>query len=978
MEWRSIGPADRGGRVNDIAVAGAGTVMYVAGTGGLFKTVNGGSTWESLFDAQPITAINTVAVAPSDPNTVWVGTGDPVSITHSIPTPGRGVFRSADGGAHWSPGGLRDSEYIGRIVIHPTDPELVFVGVVGPLTRPDRTRGVYRTPDGGRTWRQVLFVNEWTGIVDIAIDPVNPAIIYAAAQQRAQSSVALADYGPASGLYKSTDGGNTWHKLTEGLPTELLGRCGLSISPHTPNVVYALVDQVQAQQRRSSVVAVYRSDDRGEHWRRGGELEFFGRGTYFGRIQADPANADRVYVGASQLTVSTDGGQTFQRVLPLEKRPIFASTTDVHAIWIDPARPDHLVIGHDFGISMSWDAGSAWENIENLPLTQVSQLDADQRDVFYNIYASVRDNSTFGGPSRTQYLNGITKADWFQTHGQEDAYVAADRWDPNTVFATLGTVARYDVSTDRLSVIGPVREVGSPYLPTGPIVLSAHHRGTIYTGADRVFKTTDGGNHWRPLGATLVPQEDSVRIMGATVPSLSYWQRITTIAEAPDDPRVLYAGTGRGALHLSRDGGDTWRRLHIARRVPQRLSVQAILASRVGGGAAYVVFNGSAEGDYHPYLLRTVDYGVHWTSLAETLPGDAAIWALVEHPRNPSLLFVGTSLGVFVSFDRGARWTPFRNNMPAVPVRALTLQRKANDLIAGTWGRGIWVMDDIGPLEHWRPERDDTEAYIFPVRPTPGYPERAPRFWSPYAGPNPPYGALVSYYLPPGFAIRWKARLEVVDAIGRLMRALPVDSAPGLRRSVWDLRERASTGADTSASGPLVCPGAYQVRLTIIVEGGSGADRSTVSAAPLEVLPDSLGRGTASECETVYAWQVSAAHFDAQVNGSLALADTLTLRLAKVRASLAKGEKARRLPERADSVASALAAILQTLRGGFPRTASRVSMALIASEAQYHNRMPRILTADRQAQMRSLQAKADTLCYDLQALSRTIGELESP
>ena len=826
LEWRHIGPASFGGRIDDVeAVAGNPSVIFVGtASGGVFKTVNNGITWTPVFDRDATAlSIGDIAIAPSDPNIIWVGTGE--SNNRQSSSWGDGVYKSVDGGETWKHMGLKDTHHIGRVAIHPSNPDVLFVAAMGHLWGPNSERGLYRTKDGGKTWQKVLSVNDDTGVGEVAID-ADGRTLYAAAYQRRRRGFGFVGGGPGSALYRSLDGGDTWDKLTRGLPAGELGRIGLDISRSRPNIVYAIVEH-------KTEGGVYRSDDRGATWTRQGSMN--PRPSYYSQIRVDPKNPDKVWILGS-FAVSIDAGKTFRSEHTSDR-----IHTDHHALWIDPDNPDHLLLGNDGGLYFSYDGARNWQFVDNLPIGQYYDVDVDTRDPYW-IYGGTQDNGTWGIPSRTSSLLGITNADVVNIAYGDGFYVAIDPRDHRTVYANSQSGRTYlvDLETREEQGLRPVpkdpKEVYR-FNWSSPMLLSSHDPKVVYYGGNKLFKTVDRGRVWQTVSPDLTRNQDWKKLpvmpggpdRGDDTLSrddgVSDFGTISTIAESPLQAGVLYVGTDDGNVQVTRDGGGSWQNLTTKFKLPGPRWVSRVIASQHEAGAAYVCFDGHQDDDFKPYIFKTTDFGATWTSVAVDLPDGMAVHALAEHPRNRNLLLAGTEFGLFVTHDGGKSWTLVRGNLPRVRIDDILVSLRDNDLILGTHGRSIIVLDDMTMVEKTDATVLGEDAHLFPVRPATEYYETR-MLPSPgaakYTGPNPPYGALVTYYLktdPPSAASRVK--IKILDAEGHLVRELEGPDRQGYNRVAWDLRYPltfAPGDQDEGWFGPpkgtLVLPGEYLISVT--------------------------------------------------------------------------------------------------------------------------------------------------------------------
>lgn len=812
---RELGPANMGGRVTALAVAESRPRTMYVGTaaGGLWKTVNNGTTWKAVFEHETTASVGDVAVAPSNPDVVWVGTGE-ANPRNSVSW-GDGVYRSVDGGKTWQRRGLRETAHIGRVLIHPASPDLVYVAALGRVWGANRLRGVFKTADGGQSWQNVFYVNDDTGAIDLAMDPSDPETLYVAAWQCRRGPFAggnpAVQTGPGSALYKTSDGGRTWLRLSAGLPGRPLGRCGLSVYRRDPRVVYAVVqtDLTDAsnlgQRPRTgsdpSRGGVFRSEDGGMSWIKLNDL--CPRPFYFGQIRVDPYDDRRVYVLGRELYVSDDGGRTF-------REPAAPHThVDHHALGIDPRDPDHLVLGGDGGLNLSYDRGATWQNIDQLPIGQFYGVAVDNCQP-YRIYGGLQDNGSWGGPSATRRPEGVTSADWFSVLGADGFRCQVDPSDRATIYAETqyGGLHRVNVATGQDREIAPPAPRGGPpyrFHWDAPIIVSPHDPQTLYFGGNHLFRSTDRGDHWREISPDLT--------RGRPGPSPDTGHALTAVAESPLRAGLLYVGADDGRVHVSRDGGGSW--IEVSNRLPGLSAdgwVTCVTCSHRAEGTAYLAVDRHCLDDPTPYLFRTDDHGRTWRSLAKGLPATGPIHVVREDPRNGNLLFVGTEFGLFVSPDGGASWHQVRGRLPTVPVRDLAIQERERELVIGTHGRSLYVMDLL-PLEALASPIHLGEAALFDVRPAIRFTSRG---WHGrygdnfFAAPNPPYGAVIWYYLgapqPPG-----AVRLTVQNARGDILAILPAADTPGLHRAVWGLSLTASLGP-IRVQVP-VNPGEYLIRL---------------------------------------------------------------------------------------------------------------------------------------------------------------------
>ena len=863
MRWRLVGPF-RGGR--SVAVAGDPTrrnVFYFgAVNGGVWKTANGGASWANLTDGKSnISSVGAMAVAPSDPNVIYAGGGE--ADFREDWTYGDGMYRSTDAGQTWQPLGLADARHIARIVVDPRNPDRVVVAAMGHASGPNATRGVYRSNDGGHSWQRTLFVDDSTGAIDLAMDPGNPRIMYAALWRLERSPWGFTAGGGRSGLWKTTDGGDSWKEITfnPGLPKNPIGRIGVAVSPANPQRVYASVESPP----EDSTGGIFRSDDAGATWQRtSGEQRWMVRPWYYSIVTADPADTNTVYVMNLATWKSTDGGRTFTRM--------HVPHGDTHVLWVDPRDPQRMISGNDGGATISFDGGAVWSSIMNQPTAQFYHVTTDDQWP-YRIYGAQQDNTTVSIRSRSDD-GTIGVEDWYAVGGGESGYIAPKPGDPNTVIAGTytGTMTRYDVRTKQAKDISvglnnydgwPVRDVPNRFAWTYPITYSRHDPKVLYTAAQRLFRSTNDGDSWEAVSPDLTLHD--AKTMGPVGGPITYdmtgtewYASIFAFAESPVSADVLWAGSDDGLIHVTRDRGKTWT--NVTPPFPGRYTrVSIIDASHFDAGTAYVAANRYQLDDFKPYLLKTADYGRTWTRIVSGIPEGAYARAIREDPARRGLLYVGTETGVYFSTDDGARWQSLQLNLPRASVRDLHIH--GSDLIAATHGRALWVLDGIGPLRQLGDSIRRAGVHVFA-------PDTAVRFaggsaHTSTAGENPPAGLIVDYWLAVAPSQRDTARLEFLDSSGKVLRhftsASPADSvksaaftrAPGdtmsrktrgardieddtlafipsdsivtvragLNRFVWDLRYpdtrevKDVVNDEGSMRGPFIAPGTYTVRL---------------------------------------------------------------------------------------------------------------------------------------------------------------------
>ncbi|GAB4452281.1 MAG: hypothetical protein OHK0029_02900 [Armatimonadaceae bacterium] len=841
LPWRNIGPAIMGGRIDDFAVVESdpATVYAATAAGGVMKTVNHGTTWEMVFDGFETSSIGDVTVAPSDPNIVYVGTGEANNRQSS--SWGYGVYRSADAGKTWQHMGLAETHHIGRIVVHPNDPNTAYVAAVGRLWGPNKERGLYKTTDGGKTWEHVLAINEDTGCIDVALDPSNPDTVYAAAYQRRRTAFGFAGGGADAGLYKTTDGGKNWNKVGGGFPTGVVGRIGLAMYHKDPKTIYAIVETRNSGSTQNTAGgSIYRTRDGGETWEK--RSDFNPRPMYFSQIFVDPNNMDNVWVLGVQTFYSTDGAKQFK------SDRVSRVHADGHALWINPKDSRHMILGTDGGVQWSWDMGRTWDFANNVPISQFYEVAYDFREPYW-VYGGLQDNGTWGAPSRTAGFPGVTNDDWIKIAGGDGFYAQVDPKDPAVVYAESqgGAIRRLNVVTGESKSIRPQAE-GSEAVRfdwNTPFLISPHNNRKLLVGGNRLFISTDRGDTWRRTNdLTTSPDRDKMPILGKPVTretlsahdGQSGFGYIVTLTESPLKEGVLYVGTDDGNLQVSTDDGKTWE--NVATRlpgVPKGTYVSRVQASHHEAGRCYVALDGHRSDDFKPYVFVTEDFGKTWKPIAANLPEGGTVSVVREHPRTPNLLFVGTERGVFVSFDRGMKWHRFNEPFPAsIPVDDIQIHPRDNDLILATHARGIWVLDDLGAFEALAQKPGLSEPKLAAPKPATAWrlaSRKGDTGHKLYTAPNPPDGAVLHFYLPTGTE---KVRITVLDRDGkRVVRELqPSRVQKGWNRVVWNLRENSpvpppppseeeSRGRGTQQnrrfvpSGPRALPGTYTVQFTV-------------------------------------------------------------------------------------------------------------------------------------------------------------------
>ena len=809
LEWRSIGPGAMGGRISGIeGVAGNPRLLYAAtGSGGLFQTVNGGVTWKAIFERPETISIGDIAIDPKNPDSVWVGTGE-ANVRNSVSF-GSGMYYSGDGGKTWEHRGLDQTMTISRVLLDPRDPRRVLVAAVGHPFGPNPERGVFLSADAGHTWRKALYIDDRHGASDLELDPSNPDVLFAGMWQFDRKPWRYDSGGIGGGLFKSTDGGKTWRKITRGFPP-LMGRIGVKVAPGNPRIVYVIAETREG--------TLFRSSDGGESFEVvSKDRGLVSRGYYYCDLRVDPQDENRVYVLESALQVSKDGGRTFSRIGG-------SVHGDIQALWIDPRDPARMWQGSDGGLAFSWDAGQTWEHIAAISLGQFYHVYADNREPFYNVSGGTQDNGTWTGPSRTREPSGILNDDWRMVSPIVGFNVLSDAEDPDILLTQTpgGTLLRTDLRTRDQQSVGPqvrnyggatAREMKYRFAWDAPLVRSPHFKSTFYYAGNVIFQTSDKGQSWEPISHDLTTVSASkMQASGGPVftdnSSSETYGTVTRLSESPARQGVLWAGTDDGNVQVTFNGGGQWTNVAAKiQGVAPGSPVSTIETSHRDPNVAYVGFDRHMLDDMHPYLFKTADGGNTWKKITDGLPDSAFVWVVREDPKNPGLLYAGTELGLFASFDAGAHWVRFGlKNLPNVAVRDIFVQAAQNDLLIATHGRGLWILDDATPVQDLA-AASGSAAYLFPIRPALRYTVRATRSGggdTEFAAPNPPYGAILDYYLREPVD---QVRFEVLDGSGKAIRTISGPKTAGVQRIAWDLRAGA-------ARGPQVLPGVYTVKMT--------------------------------------------------------------------------------------------------------------------------------------------------------------------
>jgi len=870
LSFRSIGPAVTSGRIADFAVnPDDHSEFYVAtASGGVWKTTNGGTNFDPVFENQGSYSIGTVTMDPNNHNVVWVGTGE--NNNQRSVSYGDGIYKTEDGGQSWKNLGLKNSEHIGMIAVDPRNSNVVYVAAYGPLWSSGGDRGLYKTTDGGQTWQSVLSISENTGISEVHLDPRNPDVIYAVAHQRRRTVFTLVDGGPESAVYKSNDGGENWHKIMNGLPGGWIGRIGLAISPANPDVLYAIVE---AQNDKGGF---YRSTDRGKSWQR--RSDYTSRGNYYQELVPDPKDIDRVYSMDTYGKVTDDGGKTWHNTGERNKH------VDNHALWIDPDNTAHMLNGNDGGVYETFDRGDHWRFFPNLPVTQFYKVAVDYDKPFYGVYGGTQDNFSLGGPSRTISPNGIANKDWFVTRGGDGFESAVDPENSNIVYAEsqYGGLVRFDKQSGESVSIQPEArkdENGYTWNWNAPLLISPHNHTTLYFAADKIFKSTDRGDSWQVISPDLTRGIDrnKLKVMGHVWPmdavaknaSTSKYGNIVALDESPVKQGLLYAGTDDGLIQISKDDGQHWRKVSGFPGVPDRTYVSDIIASHTDANTVYASFDNHKNGDFKPYVLKSTDAGKSWKPITNNLPEKGTVYSLEEDYKNPNLLFAGTEYGFFFSVNGGEQWKQIKKGLPTIAVRDIALQKREDDVAIATFGRGFYILDNYSLLRSLSEDILNEQAHIFPAKDAKmfvqysriGGRDKGFHGETYFTAPNPPVGAKIDYYLKESIKTKEQKRQQeeskkfkngepvyypnykerkseqdeqkpfllftILDADSNIVREIRKPASAGVHELNWDFHYPDMTSANKNQAGELrepnsgimVMPGTYQVMMSKNVDG---------------------------------------------------------------------------------------------------------------------------------------------------------------
>ena len=888
LKFRSIGPALMSGRISDITIHPENqNIWYVtAGSGGVWKTENAGTTWNPIFDNQKSYSIGCIALDPQNTNIIWVGTGENVGGRHVAY--GDGIYKSEDGGKSWNNMGLAKSEHLSKIIIHPKTSNTIWVASQGPLWSKGGERGIYKSIDGGKTWKQTLGNNEWIGATDLIIDPRNPDILYAATWQRHRTVAGYMGGGPGTGIYKSNDGGDTWKKLNNGLPKSNMGKIGLAISPQKPDVIYAAIEL----NRRKG--GVYKSDNQGANWQKMSDAVSGGTGPhYYQEIYASPHVFDEIYLADNYMQVSYDGGKTFTRMNETEKH------VDNHAVAFKKDDPEYILVGCDGGLYESFDKTKNWKFIDNLPLTQFYKIAVDDSKPFYYIYGGTQDNNTQGAPSQTDNIHGIRNCDWFIVLGGDGHQPATEPGNPNIVYAQWqrGNLNRHDRITGENTNIKPQPEIGEKnerFNWDSPILVSPHNPKRLYFASQRVWKSEDRGDSWEAISKDLTKNIERISTPffekkqkwdnAWDLYAMSNYSTITSISESPVKEGLLYIGTDDGIIQITEDGGLNWEKINFNKinGLPNTAFVNDIKADLFNENIVYAVFDNHKYGDYKPYLFKSINKGKTWKNIASELPEKTLLWRIVQDHIDGDLMFLASEFGVYFTNNQGEKWQQLNNGIPNISVRDIAVQKTEDDLILGTFGRGIYILDDYSSLRSFNASKIKEEAVLFQPKDAYWYKQKrvlggrrkAAQGDNYFVADNPPFGVNFTYYLKEKYTTKKDKRIKlekkaetdnkelsipnwkiledeknelepklwlfVYSNQNEIIRKIKANNIEGFNRINWDLNSESTNtisykNLNNDDSGPLVTPGKYSAQLYKQIEGefSSITDKINFNIQPL-------------------------------------------------------------------------------------------------------------------------------------------------
>ena len=872
LKFRHLGPALMSGRISDIAIhPNNENIWYVAsGSGGAWKTENSGTTWKPIFDNEKSYSIGCITLDPQNSDIVWIGSGENVGGRHVAY--GDGIYKSVNGGKNWQNMGLKKSEHISKIIVHPTNQNTIWVASQGPLWSKGGERGIFKSTDGGKSWIQKLGDDEWIGATDLIIDPRDPKILYAATWQRHRTVAGYMGGGPGSNIYKSMDGGDTWKKIDKGLPKSNMGKIGLAISPQNPDVLYAAIEL----NRRSG--GVFKSSNRGESWSKMSDAVSGGTGPhYYQELYASPHNFDEIYLADNYMQVSFDGGKTFSRMNESEKH------VDNHAVAFKKDDPNYILVGCDGGLYESFDKTKNWKFIDNLPLTQFYKIAVDNAYPFYYVYGGTQDNNTQGAPSRTDNIHGIRNSDWFILLGGDGHQPATDPNDPNIVYVQWqrGNLNRHDRITGENINIKPQPKIGEKidrFNWDSPILVSSHNSKTLYFASQRLWKSEDRGDSWTAISKDLTNNIERIQtpFFGSKqkwdnawdLYAMSNYSTITSISESPKNSELIYIGTDDGIIQVTEDGGKNWRKTDFSKIIdlPNTSFVNDIKADLHDENIVYAVFDNHKYGDFKPYVFKSINKGKTWKKISSNLPENTILWRIVQDHVDNQLMFLGSEFGVYFTNNQGQTWNKLKNGMPNISVRDLAIQKRENDLVVGTFGRGIYVLDDYSSLREFKKENVSEEIVLFTPKNAFWYTEKrilgsrrkAAQGDNFYLADNPPYGVNFTYYQANKYKSKKEIRLnqekeleknkkevstpkwnlleseknELTPSVwafiysqdGNIVKKVKAVNKSGFNRISWDLTSESKNiitkdNFENSSRGNLIAPDEYSAQMFKQIEG---------------------------------------------------------------------------------------------------------------------------------------------------------------
>ena len=941
LKWRSIGPSLTSGRISDIAVNPNNPFEYyvASSAGGVWKTINSGIDYVPIFDKEGSYSIGCITIDPNNSNVVWVGTGE--NNNQRSVSYGDGIYKSLDGGKTWKNMGLKTSEHIGRIIVHPENSDVVYVAAIGPLWSKGGERGLYKTTNGGDTWEAILTVDEHTGVNDVQMDPRNPDVLYASTFQRRRHVFTYVGGGPGSGMHKSTDGGLTWAEINTGLPTTELGRIGLAMSPVNPEIIYAIVEAADGKG------GFFASTNRGASWEKRSSHKT--SGNYYQEIIADPVDENTIYSMDTWMTVSHDGGKTFNKVGEVYKH------VDNHCMWIDPNNNKHWLVGCDGGMYETFDAAKTWDFKENIPVTQFYKVAVDNDYPFYNVYGGTQDNFSIGGPSRVLTDHGITNFDWFITNGGDGFESQIDQDNPDIVYAQSqnGFLVRYDKKSGEIMGIQPSeRENENSYRFNwdAPLAISKHASGRLYFAANKVFRSNDYGNSWDVISEDLTQQIDrnTLKVFDRVVSidavakngSTSLYGSIVALSESPIDENLIAIGTDDGLIQITENGGATWRTVKTIPGAPVQSYVNSVYLSKHDVNVIYAAFNHHKYGDFKPYLFKSNDKGKTWTSISSNLPKKGSIYAIEEDHIDKDLIFCGTEYGAFFSPNKGQRWKQLASGLPTIAVRDIAIQERENDLVLGTFGRGFYIIDDYSALRTLENTTPTETAKIYPIRKALTWEKSLPlglkgkafqgdNF---YTAPNLGPEAMITYYYNDTYKslkenrteleneqikkrrdatypdyVSLKAETEenepslvftIKNDLGQVVKKEFKKPQEGLQRFHWDLRYTLQNPIDLSPDsfynpwetideGTLVQPGAYTVEMELYSDGELSA---LVSPVSFDVIGLDNTVMPAENREAKVAFQRQVSELEADLESCQKIINETNTKLKYIKAAIKRSE----------------------------------------------------------------------------------------